>query len=380
MRDRERPLLFHGSTRAAVAAALLLAAPVGAVEPGEQILVDTSASSHGVLLEQSLTLNVRTGCASCEVTTSPDRIELFASRNLVGVNEVAGFMAREFSLSPSVFGTANEVDALIRFDLRINGDFLAIGRKASAEVQVIASVDDVTGSVQIARGLAAALGGQGGGENVSVSAPGTPVGFGVPIPLPKLEQIANQSIRHFVTLPLKRGHTYRLRVEFRGSAQQELAPLTGISQSAELNFAGGNPLPVAAPGVDGGLHWDQAVVLVQHDGFERLEQLMADLAQHDADVKAELTRIEEQLTTLQRLILTPAGRLPRFPVMAPRALLQRVVDEHCASPTTDPDECSRAQFCAAQETRFACSNADYEETEPVSSQDCRWARGSCVPR
>jgi hypothetical protein len=351
------------------------------VEPGQLVLVDTSQSSHGVLVERSLTLSVETGCTSltCQVATSPDRIQLFASRELLGVTEVAGFMARDFTLSPSLFGTENEVDALIRFDLLANGRFEANGQKASAETQVVASVEDLTGQVEIARGLAAGLGAQGGGESVDVTIPGTPVAVGVPIPLPKLDRVAAEPIRYFVAVALKRGHTYRLRVVFRGQAQQLFAPITGIVQNARLEFRGNEPLPVLAPDVPGGLHWEQAVVLVHHDGFERLEQLMADLAQHDADVKAELARVKEQLTTLQRLVLTPAGRLPLYPVTPPRALLQRVVDEQCASPTTDPEECARAQFCAAQETRFSCLSSDYGEDD-ASSNDCRWTRGACVPR
>lgn len=351
-----------------------------AAEPGELIVVDTSASTHGILRQRSLTLSIETGCPSCEVVTSPNRIQLSAHRDLVGVNEVAGFMSRDFSLSASAFGTPSHVDALIRFDLRLNGEFDAIGQKASAEVRVIAKVVDLSAGQVIVTALAGSQATQGGGETVDLSIPGTPVAVGVPIPLPKLGTVANVPIHHFVTTSLQRGHTYRLTVEFEGAAQQIFAPLTGIHQNATLHFTGDNPNPVAAGGVPGGLHWDQAVVMLQHDRFELLETLADALLTHDTNVEARLIALQHQLDTVQHLLLLPAPKRPRFPMAARPDLLKKVIQDHCSAPGSDPDACAVAEFCADFTELESCNSADHLDDEGGRPLDCKWRRQSCVPR
>lgn len=303
-----RQVLSSGIIGALIASVCFGTSVAEAVDPGTIVAVGTS-DSHGVLEGNDCLLS-----ANCFVSTAPSLIQLRAFRDLVGVRDVSGFMDRFFTVSPSFDGADNTFDGLIRYALRVNGRILATGQKATTELRMIASVTDVTGGVEVelVRGLAGSISSRGGGTSISVS--GVSVGVDVPIPLPKLDDVVNEPVRHIVTVPLRRGHTYRLRIIVEATAQQEFAPVSGQAQSADISLNGDEPFPNRAPGVPGGLMWDTATVALGDDQVELLDLLDQALAKHDADIKAALQGIDDQLEEIRILLLTPQGRRPGFPL------------------------------------------------------------------
>ena len=70
------------------------------VDPGEIVQIGTEDSDHGVLEEPTV---------FGRVSTSPDRVQLFAERELVGAKAVSGFMSRDFTVSPSATPSGMEL-------------------------------------------------------------------------------------------------------------------------------------------------------------------------------------------------------------------------------------------------------------------------------
>jgi hypothetical protein len=105
-------------------------------------------------------------------------------------------------------------------------------------------------------------------------------------------------------LKLRRGRTYRLW--FSAEALAEIL-LVGTVQSSVM------------------ASWSQLSVTVDEDEVEQLDGHDADIKavidRHDADIKAELAeikdklgKIEDDLAEIKRLLITPQGRRPGFPL------------------------------------------------------------------
>lgn len=105
----------------------------------------------------------------------------------------------------------------------------------------------------------------------------------------------NERFNHLLTVPVKRGHLYRLVVRFAGSAQKQLTVVQG--QTADITFFQDNLFPFQAPDVPGGLFWDRVRVVLGDDQVEMLGQLQASLATHNAVLVAHDTNISTRLMT-----------------------------------------------------------------------------------
>ena len=215
---------------------------------------------------------------------------------------VSGVMSRRFSLSESTFGNENEIDALIRFDFTLFGATRARGKKSSLELTAIAAVTDETKNLEIARGIAGgfSLEGDSGAISVSASYAGIGVGGSVPIPLPRKE-LVDDRIEYIMQVRLKRGHDYRVDVEFAGHCVQTgnaVGAIVALVDMAEFNFLEGES------GHPGGLTWVSATLILGDDMIEIL-------GQHDIDVQSRLTELEAGQAEIMRLLTIPFGHRNR---------------------------------------------------------------------
>ncbi|HSS63357.1 MAG TPA: hypothetical protein VLS27_02925 [Gammaproteobacteria bacterium] len=281
------------------------------IEPGDLVVAVPPGTSGEI---STLFID----CLLCNSAHSPSKLRAVARRDLPGDSRIALFMSREFEVSPLL--AESEVDGLIRSSFDLVGTLGALGSLSRSLYDIgVVLIDKETGQSIAAETVASSL---RQGSSVSVTPPGSPVGFPVPDPQ---SDLVDTAFTHHLRAPLRRGHRYEIRINFEVKAQVEDSILDPIAITA---FAGSNFFQGQR-----GLTWNNCLVSLAPDDFERITDQIAahdaaaaaQLAQHDADIKSELADIKgelgdirEQLDRIERLLLTPQGRRPGFPLKSER--------------------------------------------------------------